>query len=323
MSRSLSLPVGAPGARILGFGNYRPRRIVTNEEISRRVDTADEWIRTRVGIAERRFASDDESVVDMSVAAAGKAMATSGILAEDIDTVIVATCTPPAPIPGLAPEVAHRLGIPAPGAFDVNAACAGFCYALANAADAIRSGSAHNVLVIGSEKLTSWTDQDDRGTCIIFGDGAGAAVVAPADTPGIGPVVWGSDGDKSRAISVADRSSFMEMDGRAVYRWATTKLADSAHRACELAGVEIADIDVFVPHQANLRIVDSMVRTLKLGDHVAVARDIVISGNTSSASIPLALTAMIERGEVKTGDIALLLGFGAGLTYAGQVIVCP
>ena len=323
MSRSLSLPVGAPGARILGFGNYRPRRIVTNEEISRRVDTADEWIRTRVGIAERRFASDDESVVDMSVAAAGKAMATSGILAEDIDTVIVATCTPPAPIPGLAPEVAHRLGIPAPGAFDVNAACAGFCYALANAADAIRSGSAHNVLVIGSEKLTSWTDQDDRGTCIIFGDGAGAAVVAPADTPGIGPVVWGSDGDKSRAISVADRSSFMEMDGRAVYRWATTKLADSAHRACELAGVEIADIDVFVPHQATLRIVDSMVRTLKLGDHVAVARDIVISGNTSSASIPLALTAMIERGEVKTGDIALLLGFGAGLTYAGQVIVCP
>jgi len=323
MSRSLSLPVGAPGARILGFGDYRPRRIVTNEEISRRVDTADEWIRTRVGIAERRFASDDESVVDMSVAAAGKAMATSGILAEDIDTVIVATCTPPAPIPGLAPEVAHRLGIPAPGAFDVNAACAGFCYALANAADAIRSGSAHNVLVIGSEKLTSWTDQDDRGTCIIFGDGAGAAVVAPADTPGIGPVVWGSDGDKSRAISVADRSSFMEMDGRAVYRWATTKLADSAHRACELAGVEIADIDVFVPHQANLRIVDSMVRTLKLGDHVAVARDIVISGNTSSASIPLALTAMIERGEVKTGDIALLLGFGAGLTYAGQVIVCP
>jgi len=323
MSRSLSLPVGAPGARILGFGDYRPRRIVTNEEISRRVDTADEWIRTRVGIAERRFASDDESVVDMSVAAAGKAMATSGILAEDIDTVIVATCTPPAPIPGLAPEVAHRLGIPAPGAFDVNAACAGFCYALANAADAIRSGSAHNVLVIGSEKLTSWTDQDDRGTCIIFGDGAGAAVVAPADTPGIGPVVWGSDGDKSRAISVADRSSFMEMDGRAVYRWATTKLADSAHRACELAGVEIADIDVFVPHQANLRIVDSMVRTLKLGDHVAVARDIIISGNTSSASIPLALTAMIERGEVKTGDIALLLGFGAGLTYAGQVIVCP
>ncbi len=323
MSRSLSMRQGSPGARILGFGDYRPRRIVTNEEISRRVDTSDEWIRARVGIVERRFAGDDESVVDMSVAAAGKALATSGVLAQDIDTVIVATCTPPSPIPGLAPEVAHRLAIDTPGAFDLNAACAGFCYGLAAAADAIRSGSSQYALVIGSEKLTSWTDQDDRGTCIIFGDGAGAAVVAASDEPGIGPVVWGSDGDKSRAISVADRSAFMEMDGRAVYRWATTQLADSARRACELAGLDIGDIDVFVPHQANLRIVDSMVRTLKLGDNVAVARDIVFSGNTSSASIPLALTAMIERGEVKSGDTALLLGFGAGLTYAGQVIICP
>lgn len=321
--RSLTVRTGAPGARILGFGDYRPQRIVTNEEISRRVDTDDEWIRTRVGISERRFAGADESIVDMSVAAAGKALATSGILAHDIDTVIVATCTPPAPIPGLAPEVAHRLAISTPGAFDLNAACAGFCYGLASAADAIRSGSAQNVLVIGAERLTDWTDQDDRGTCIIFGDGAGAAVVAASDTPGIGPVVWGSDGEKSRAISVADRSSYMQMDGRSVYRWATTKLADSARRACELAGVDISEIDVFVPHQANLRIVDSMVRSLKLGDNVAVARDIVTSGNTSSASIPLALTAMIERGEIKTGDLALLLGFGAGLTYAGQVIICP
>jgi len=323
MSQSLSLRAGAPGARILGFGDYRPRRIVTNDEISQRVDTSDEWIRARVGISERRFAADDESVVDMSVAAAGKALATSGVLAEDIDTVLVATCTPPSPIPGLAPEVAHRLGIPSPGAFDLNAACAGFCYGLANAADAIRSGSAGNVLVIGAEKLTSWIDHDDRGISIIFGDGAGAAVVAASESPGIGPVVWGSDGEKSRAISVADRSAYMEMDGRAVYRWATTKLADSALRACELAGVDISEIDVFVPHQANLRIVESMARTLKLGDHVAIARDIVLSGNTSSASIPLALTAMIERGEVKTGDTALLLGFGAGLTYAGQVIICP
>ncbi len=323
MTRSLSLLAGAPGAQILGFGDYRPRRIVTNEEISRRVDTSDEWIRTRVGISERRFAADDESVVDMSVAAAGKALANSGILAEDIDTVILATCSPPAPIPGLAPEVAHRLGTTAPGAFDLNAACAGFCYGLANASDAIRSGSAQKVLVIGAEKLTDWTDQDDRGTCIIFGDGAGAAVVAASDSVGIGPVVWGSDGEKSRAISIADRNAFMDMDGRAVYRWATTKLAGAALRACELAGVDIGEIDVFVPHQANLRIVESMARTLKLGSDVAIARDIVLSGNTSSASIPLALTAMIERGEVKTGDTALLIGFGAGLTYAGQVVICP
>ncbi|MGI8720621.1 MAG: beta-ketoacyl-ACP synthase III [Geodermatophilaceae bacterium] len=323
MSRSLNLRAGATGARILGFGDYRPRRIVTNEEISQRVDTDDEWIRTRVGISERRFAGDGESVVDMSVAAAGKALATSGVLAQDIDTVIVATCTPPAPIPGLAPEVAHRLAIGAPGAYDLNAACAGFCYGLSAAADAIRSGSSQYALVIGAERLTDWTDQDDRGTCIIFGDGAGAAVVAASDSPGIGPVVWGSDGEKSRAISVADRFSYMEMDGRSVYRWATTRLADSARRACELAGVDIEDIDAFVPHQANLRIVDSMVKTLKFRADIAVARDIVTSGNTSSASIPLALTAMIERGEVKTGDTALLLGFGAGLSYAGQVIICP
>jgi len=323
VTRSLTLRPGAPGARILGFGDYRPRRIVTNDEISQRVETNDEWIRSRVGISERRFAGEGESVVDMSVAAAGKALASSGVLAQDIDTVIVATCTAPAPIPGLAPEVAHRLGISAPGAFDLNAACAGFCYGLSTAADAIRSGSAENVLVIGAERLTDWTDQDDRGTCIIFGDGAGAAVVAPSDSPGIGPVVWGSDGQQSRAISVADRDSFMEMDGRAVYRWATTQLAASARRACELAGIDISDIDAFVPHQANLRIVDSMARALKLGDNVAIARDIVSAGNTSSASIPLALTGMLERGEIKTGDAALLLGFGAGLTYAGQVIICP
>lgn len=323
MRRAISLRAGAAGAQILGFGDYRPRRIVTNEELSQRVDTTDKWIRARVGISERRFAADDESLVDMSVAAAGKALAASGIDAVDIDTVILATCTPPAPIPGLAPEIAYRLGTHAPGAFDINAACAGFCYGLSAAADAIHSGSSQRTLVIGAEKLTSWTDQDDRGTCIIFGDGAGAAVVVASDTPGIGPVVWGSEGDKSRAISIADRASFMEMDGRAVYRWATTRLAGSARKACELAGLDISDIDVFVPHQANLRIVDSMVRGLRLGDNVAVARDIVYAGNTSSASIPLALTAMIERGEVKTGDTALLLGFGAGLTYAGQVITCP
>lgn len=323
MSRTLRLRTGSAGARILAFGDYRPRRVVTNDEISERVETSDPWIRSRVGIAERRYAADDESCVDMSVAAAGKALAASGIAASDIDTVILATCTPPSPVPGLAPEVAYRLGTNGPGAFDVNAACAGFCYGLSAAADAIRSGSAQRAVVIGVEKLTSWTDHDDRSTCILFGDGAGAAVICASDVPGIGPVVWGSEGDKSRAISVADRRSFIAMDGSAVFRWATTKLAASAIKACEAAGVDIADIDAFVPHQANLRIVESMVRTLKLGSNVAIARDIVFAGNTSSASIPLALTGMLERGEVKSGDTALLLGFGAGLTYAAQVITCP
>lgn len=313
---------GRPGARILGFGDYRPHRVVSNEEISRLVDTSDEWIRARVGIERRHFAGEGESVTEMAVSAGGKALAAAGVGAEAIDLVILATGTPPSPMPGLAPEIADRLGVPSPGAYDLNAACAGFCYALAAGSDAIRGGSADRVLVIGSERLTDWVDPLDRGTCIIFADGAGAAVLTGSEEPGIGPVVWGSDGHQSRAISIADRFAMMYMDGPAVFRWATTKLAPVARAACERAGVELADIDAFVPHQANVRIIDSMTRALGLG-HAAIARDIVDSGNTSSASIPLALTRMLERGEVKTGDTALLLGFGAGLTYAGQVITCP
>lgn len=320
---TLQRHIGAPGARIMGLGSYRPARVVTNDELAQRIDTNDEWIRSRVGIAERRFAGPDESVIDMAVAAAGKAMASSGVTAADIDTVIVATCTPPSPIPGLSPRVAERLGIHRPGAFDLNAACAGFCYGLSTASDAIRAGSSHTVLIIGAEKLTDWTDQDDRGTAIIFADGAGAAVVTAAEEPGIGPVVWGSDGDKAATIDVADRNSFMTMDGQAVFRWATSQLAESAILACELAGVAPADIDVFVPHQANLRIIASMLKRLGLSKDVQVADDIIHSGNTSSASIPLALTAMLDDGRAASGDLALLLGFGAGLTYAGQVIVCP
>ncbi|CAN5268463.1 ketoacyl-ACP synthase III [soil metagenome] len=318
----MRLSAGATGARILGFGDYRPHRIVDNHEISQRVETSDEWIRARVGIAARHFAGEGEALIDMAVAAGGKALAASGVGAEDIDLVVLATCTAPSPIPGLAPEIATRLGVPHPGAYDLNAACAGFCYALASASDAIRAGSAHQVLVIGAERLTDWVDPLDRGTCIIFGDGAGAAVLTGSAQPGVGPVVWGSDGQQNGAIAVADRFSMMFMDGSAVFRWATTKLAPVARAACQRAGVELADVDVFVPHQANLRIIDSMVRALGLG-HAVIARDIVDSGNTSSASIPLALTRMLERGEIKSGDTALLLGFGAGLTYAGQVITCP
>lgn len=319
----MKLDQGAPGAQILGFGDYRPHRVVTNDELSQRVETSDEWIRSRVGIERRNYAGEGESVADMAVFAAGKALAASGVAAEDIDLVVLATCSPPSPIPGLAPEIADRLGVDAPGAYDVNAACAGFCYGLAQASDAIRAGSARNVLLIGSERLTDWTDQTDRGTCIIFADGAGAAVVGPSDVPKIGPVAWGSAGDQAPAIVIHDRTTFMEMDGRAVFRWATTKLTPFVKVACDRAGVALEDIKVFVPHQANLRIVDSMVRSLKLGDDVVVARDIVDTGNTSSASIPMALTRLIERGEVKSGDLALLLGFGAGLTFAGQVIACP
>jgi 3-oxoacyl-[acyl-carrier-protein] synthase-3 len=319
----IQLPTGAPGARILGLGAYRPRRRVTNDDLAQMMETNDEWIQSRVGIAERRWASEDETLVEMAVAAGGKALAASGLAPDEIDLVIVASASLRAPIPGIGPQVAHRLGVPRPGAFDLNAGCAGFCYALGVANDNIRAGSSRNALVVGVERLTDVTNLEDRTTAVIFADGAGAAVVGASDEPGIGPVVWGSDGDQHNAIEIAAGSSTMTMAGQAVYRWATTKLTDTLEQAMEQAGVGPNDIDVFAPHQANLRIVESMTKRLGFPANTAIARDIVQSGNTSAASIPLALTALMESGEAKSGDLALVLGYGAGLTFAGQVLVLP
>ena len=316
---------GAHAARILGLGEHRPSAVVTNDELAATLDTTDEWIRSRVGIASRRIAGPDETVADMAAAAGGKALAASGLAASDIDLVIVATCTPEAPIPNVAASVATRLGIAAPGAYDLNAACAGFCYALGTASDAVRAGSSRYVLVIGAEKLSQWVDWTDRSTCIIFADGAGAAVVGPSDEdtgPGIGPVVWGSDGTMADKIFIQDRNSFIVQEGQAVFRWATTALHPVAKKACEQAGVDPAELAAFVPHQANLRIIEGIARRLG-APQALVADDIVHAGNTSSASIPLALSRMIERGEIGSGDPVLLLGFGAGISYAAQVITVP
>jgi 3-oxoacyl-(acyl-carrier-protein) synthase III len=320
---TIQLPTGAPGARILGLGSYRPRRRVTNDDLAQVMDTNDEWIQSRVGIAERRWASEDETLVEMAVAAGGKAIAASGLDPDEIDLVIVASASLRAPIPGIGPQVAHRLGVPRPGSFDLNAGCAGFCYALGVANDSIRGGSSRNALVVGVERLTDVTNLEDRTTAVIFADGAGAAVIGASDEPGIGPVVWGSDGDQFNAIEIAAGSSTMTMAGQAVYRWATTKLTETLEQAMEEAGVGPKDIDVFAPHQANLRIVESMTKRLGFPESTAIARDIVQSGNTSAASIPLALTALMESGEAKSGDLALVLGYGAGLTFAGQVLVLP
>jgi 3-oxoacyl-[acyl-carrier-protein] synthase III len=320
---SLQLPPAAPGARILGFGSYRPRRRVTNHELAQVMDTNDEWIQSRVGIAERRWASEDETLVEMSVAAGGKAVAASGLDAADVDLVLLATTSPPTAIPGLAPRVAHQIGVPRPGAFDVNAGCAGWCYALGVAADQIRSGTARHALVIGGERLTDYTDLNDRSTAVIFADGAGAVVLGPSDEPRVGPTVWGSDGDLHEAIAIPDDEKHMSMAGQAVYRWATTRLTDTLVEAMRRAGVGPDDIDVFAPHQANLRIIEMMAKRLRFPERTVIARDIVRSGNTSSASVPLALSALLESGEAKSGDVALLLGYGAGLTFAGQVVVLP
>jgi 3-oxoacyl-[acyl-carrier-protein] synthase-3 len=320
----------ADGARILGLGSSQPEQIVTNADIAARgVDTTDEWIRARVGIVERRFARQDESVVDMAVDAGAKALADAGLAPSEIDAVLVATCTMPAYIPNAAGQTADRIGVRAAPAFDINAACAGFCYGLGTASDMVRAGAAQHVLVIGAEKLSDWVDPMDRSTCIIFADGAGAAVVGPVghgERPGIGPIAAGTAGDLVNTIVVADRNSFIRQEGQEVYRWAITKIAPVALRALELAGLTPADVDVLVPHQANLRIVEAIARRLRAAgarDDMVVADDIVHSGNTSSASIPLALDHMRAEGRVRSGDLALLVGFGAGLSYAGQAVVLP
>jgi 3-oxoacyl-[acyl-carrier-protein] synthase III len=310
------------GTRVLALGHHQPAEVRTNDDLAKRVDTSDEWIRDRVGIAERRIAGPTETVTDMATAAAGKALAASGLAAGDIDLLIIATVSELSPLPNVACRVATRLGLDAPAAYDLNSACSGFSYALANASQAVLAGAARYALVVGVEKLSDWTDWDDRATCILFGDGAGAAIVGPGETEGIGPVVWGSDGPRGDALRIDGRDGKIQQEGQAVFRWATTALAPVAVEACRRAGIEPSDLAAFVPHQANLRIIDAIARRLGATDAV-IARDIVESGNTSAASIPIALSKMTERGEVPSGAPVLLLGFGGGLTYAAQVVTCP
>ncbi|WBB92041.1 beta-ketoacyl-ACP synthase III [Verrucosispora sp. WMMC514] len=312
------------GSRILSLGHYQPSRVVTNDEIAQLVETNDEWIRDRVGIATRRIAGD-ETVADMAAAAADKALANSGLTAADIDLVVVATCTSIDRSPNVACRVAAKLGINAPGAYDVNTACSGFAYALGTVDHAIRAGASRNALVIGAEKLSDFTDWTDRSTCIIFGDGAGAAVVTAAaeDEPaGVGPVVWGSVPERGDAVRIEGWRPYVAQEGQTVFRWATTALAPLALQACERAGVAPSELAAFVPHQANARIIDGIAKRLNIGQAI-IAKDIVESGNTSAASIPLALSKLVERREVPSGAPVLLFGFGGGLTYAGQVVRCP
>ncbi|GAA4018542.1 ketoacyl-ACP synthase III [Allokutzneria multivorans] len=321
----IQLPAGSRGSRLLGFGSAQGDRVVTNDDMAKVIETSDEWIRSRVGIAERRLATEEQSLHVLATEAGRAALADSGISPSDVDTVIVATCTMSVPIPNVAARVADALGITGAGAFDVNAACAGFCYALGNATDLIRSGTARHVLVIGAERFSNWVDWEDRSTAIIFADGAGAAVVGPADEPAIGPVSWTSRGDLSSTIGITERN-FVFQEGQSVFRWATTEVWPTAERACERAGVKLSDIDALIPHQANLRIIETIARSLRgrgAREDMKVARDIVHSGNTSAASIPIAIDHMRRAGELSSGEVLLLVGFGAGLVSAGQVVICP
>jgi 3-oxoacyl-[acyl-carrier-protein] synthase-3 len=330
---TISNPTGSPQAAILGIGTYRPGRVIPNSEIIAAIDSSDEWIQQRSGIKQRRWALPHETVQMMSVEASRKAVASSGLDMAQIDAIVVATVSHMFQTPAVATAIAHELGTNKASAFDISAACAGFCYGVALASDMVRGGTAKYVVVIGCEKLSDFTDSYDRTSAFIFGDGAGAVVIGPSDTPGIGPTVWGSDGSQYDAIT--QRASWIDvrdhnvdfpmltMQGQKVFRWAVWQMAPVAQQALDAAGVTADELDAFIPHQANMRITDAMIKVLKLPEHVPVARDIAEMGNTSAASIPLAMERMIESGEAKSGGTALLIGFGAGLVYAAQVVTLP
>ncbi|GAA1551306.1 ketoacyl-ACP synthase III [Kribbella hippodromi] len=315
------------GSRVVALGHYQPERVLTNAELATMVETNDEWIQSRVGIRERRIAAPDESVDEMAWRAADKAVANAGLDVTEIDYVVVATCTAIDRSPNIAARVAARLGLGNPAAIDVNTACSGFAYALATADQAIRAGAASKALVIGVEKLSDWTDWTDRTTCVLIGDGAGAAVLVADESdadglPGVGPVVWGSVPEMSDAVRIEGRDGPFAQEGLSVFRWATTQLPQIALQVCEKAGLKPEELGGVVLHQANLRIIEPLAKRLGAVNAV-VAKDVVESGNTSAASIPIALSKLVEKREIPSGAPVLLFGFGGGLSYAGQVIRCP
>ncbi|MCX5239150.1 beta-ketoacyl-ACP synthase III [Streptomyces prunicolor] len=310
------------GTRIAAVGHYQPAKVLTNEDLAGMVDTSHEWITSRVGIKTRHIAGPDEPVDELAAHAAAKALAAAGLTPGDIDLVLVATSTAIDRSPNMAARVAARLGIPSPAAMDINVVCAGFTHALATADHTVRAGAATRALVIGADKMSEVTDWTDRTTCVLVGDGAGAAVVEASDEPGIGPVLWGSVPEMGHAVRIEGTPPRFAQEGQSVYRWATTQLPPIARKACEKAGLTPADLAGVVLHQANLRIIEPLAE--KIGAvNAVVARDVVQSGNTSAASIPLAFSKLVEQGAVRTGDPVLLFGFGGNLSYAGQVVRCP
>lgn len=329
---------GASGTRLLGIGAYRPERVVSNEEVCEKIDSTTEWIYERSGILNRRFASPEESVVMMASAAAERAVRSAGIDVDLVDAMIVCTSTYESMTPHAAPKVAMNIGRNGIAAFDLTAGCAGFGYGLAVATNMIRGGGARYIVVVGVERMSDGIDPTDRNTAFIFGDGAGAVVVGPSDEGNdVGPVVWGSDGEQADAIKqtknwrefmdeaaeAASVQPYLVMDGSKVFRWAAVQVSKVCAKTLETTGVTAEQIQAFIPHQANGRINSAMAKHLGLPDTVAIANDIEQTGNTSAASIPLAMETMLREGQAQPGDIALCIGFGAGLSYAGQVVRLP
>ena len=320
-------------SKIYSLGASRGDLVVTNNDIAGPIDSSDEWIRQRTGIVTRRRASDHVSLMDMAVQSSKEAIAGAGIDPKEIGAIIFSTISHPYQTPSAATMLAELIGASPAPAFDISAACAGYCYGIAQADGLVRSGIAKYVLVVGAEKLSDYIDPTDRSISFLLADGAGAAIVGPSDEPGISPTVWGSDGSHWSSVSMTN--SLLELrdgtaawptirqDGQTVFRWAVWEMAKVAQQALDVAGVKAEDLSALVTHQANIRIIDEMVKQLKLPETVAVARDIVNTGNTSAASVPLAMHQLLKDGTVKSGGLALQIGFGAGLAFAAQVVVLP
>ena len=320
-------------SKIYSLGAARGDLTVTNTEIAGPINSSDEWITQRTGIVTRMRASKDRSLMDMAVEASNEAIKKAGIAPSEIEAVIFSTITHPYQTPSAAALLAELVGAnPAP-AFDISAACAGYCYGIAQADSLVRSGVAKYVLVVGGEKLTDFIDPTDRSISFLLGDGAGAAIVGPSDSPGISKSVWGSDGSKWEAVGMTGSLidfrdgtgawPTLVQEGQTVFRWAVWEMVKVAKQALEAAGIKADELDAIVMHQANERIIDEMAKQLALPEHVVVAKDIKTSGNTSAASIPLAMHALLEQGQIKSGDLALQIGFGAGLAFGAQVVVVP
>lgn len=327
-------PQGARHSRIISLGAARGDTVVPNDDLVGPIDSSDEWIRQRTGIIERRRSSANQQAIDLAEMASKEAIEKAGIEPTQIGAVIVSTISNSVQTPSLASLLADRIGATPAPAYDVSAACAGYTYGIAQADALIRGGLADYVLVVGAEKLSDFANPTDRSISFLLGDGAGAAVVGPSDTVGIAPTVWGSDGSKWGAVGMdrtikeafdSDEKVFptLRQDGQTVFRWAVWEMVKVAKEALERAGISSADLTAFVPHQANMRIIDEFAKQLELPESVLIARDIQTTGNTSAASIPLAMHRLLEEHPEAHGGLALEIGFGAGLVYGSQVVVMP
>ncbi|NQV92646.1 MAG: ketoacyl-ACP synthase III [Candidatus Aquiluna sp.] len=319
--------------RIYALGAARGNQVVTNDQIAGPIDSSDEWIRQRTGVATRTRAGEDQSMMDLAVAASKEAIAKSGVDPNEIGAVILATISFPYQTPSGASLLSELVGAHDAAAYDISAACAGYCYGIAQADALVRSGLCKYVLVVGAEKLSDFISPTDRTISFLLGDGAGAAIVGASDHPGISKTIWGADGSSWDKVgmtgSILDFRDgktpwpTLTQEGQTVFRWAVWEMSKVAKQALDAAGIEASDLSALVMHQANLRIIDEFAKQMKLPDTVVIAKDIVETGNTSAASVPLAMHRILEEKKVASGGFALQIGFGAGLTFAAQVVELP